>query len=215
MPNYAWNTMTMKCRDFKAFVANRDTNCDARDTVDFNVLIPKPNDISPVSGTETDRAFLYFTSNHGTLSWEETLRNSNNALAPFDRYIYDILIERIKEGKVSDEEGEALYKQGEELHKIALKYGAYDWYDWCYKNWGTKWNAFDFELEYDDEEDDGNICFKFTTAWGAPEEWIKELSRHCDFDIYTDIEGYESRYKYVCENGVLRAYKTEYVEFDI
>ena len=39
-------------------------------------------------------------------------------------------------------------------------YGSKDWYDWCVKNWGTKWNACGTEF---DESNPTQI--KFDTAW--------------------------------------------------
>ena len=48
-------------------------------------------------------------------------------------------------------------------------YGYTDWHDWCIGNWGTKWNAFETEIR------DG--CLYFQTAWGAPLNVIKELSK--------------------------------------
>jgi len=43
-------------------------------------------------------------------------------------------------------------------------YGYDNWYDWAYKNWGTKWGC------YDGEYDDG--IYSFTTAWNSVSELI-------------------------------------------
>lgn len=40
-----------------------------------------------------------------------------------------------------------------------------NWYDWAYRYWGTKWNAYD--------TDPGSYCF--TTAWDAPRMWLEAL----------------------------------------
>jgi len=42
--------------------------------------------------------------------------------------------------------------------ELKRKYGVDNWYDWAYKNWGTKWGCYDHEL-------DGNTI-RFSTAWG-------------------------------------------------
>lgn len=51
-------------------------------------------------------------------------------------------------------------------------HGENNWYDWSRKHWGTKWNAYDQEI---DDETDTSITFKFCTAWGFPEPVIKKL----------------------------------------
>ena len=38
-------------------------------------------------------------------------------------------------------------------------------YDWCYQNWGTKWDAYD-RSEGDIDEECGYAEFEFHTAWG-------------------------------------------------
>lgn len=57
-------------------------------------------------------------------------------------------------------------KQHDEL---VQKYGHADWYSWCLKNWGTKWNA------YDQYETSNGVVFQ--TAWSSPFELIQLLSK--------------------------------------
>ena len=45
------------------------------------------------------------------------------------------------------------------------KYGAKDWYEWCNKNWGTKWDASDAVITVDDEY---QVGYSFQTAWAPP-----------------------------------------------
>jgi hypothetical protein len=219
MPNYAWNEMSIKKKDFDEFVKCRDENCPEKNIVDFNVLIPMPADISDESGTETDHTFLYFVSEKGTLTWNEIINKYGEFMRGICSYSYDNLLKHIENEWYTAEDLNRMYKRGEELYEAAKKYGAFDWYNWRYKYWGTKWNAFDCELEdwpdkNDPEEAEYKMYLRFTTAWGAPEEWIKELAKHCDFTINTDIEGCDDRYRYVCENGELNAYKTEFVPYE-
>jgi hypothetical protein len=51
--------------------------------------------------------------------------------------------------------------------------GHYDWYDWSIEHWGTKWNSYGFEIEY---EDDNQFSFHFDTAWGFPEPIFEKLA---------------------------------------
>ena len=43
-----------------------------------------------------------------------------------------------------------------------------NWYDWCCRNWGTKWDITHPFISDDAEED--SITFSFDTAWGPPIE---------------------------------------------
>lgn len=45
-----------------------------------------------------------------------------------------------------------------------------NWYDWCIVNWGTKWNAYDFEAA-------GTGKYTFYTAWDPPVPVVRSLSR--------------------------------------
>ena len=56
------------------------------------------------------------------------------------------------------------------------------WYSWQLRNWGTKWNTYDDELSYID--DDTCLYYHFDTAWSPPEEAIEALRK-----IYTKDMG--------------------------
>lgn len=212
MPNYAWNRMSMKASDYKKYVEGIDE--DGNPTVDFNVLIPMPKCYEGIpSGTETDMAFVCYVSNKLEKGWTYVAEKINELLPNANKYkfsSYKIDYDRLS----SDVDLDTLYSKGEQIVENIKNYNAIDWYDWCCDNWGTKWNAFDVEVEDIDEEND--ICwFKFTTAWCAPEGWIKELSKHCDFTINCEVEGSDTRYRYVCENGVLRYFESDFVEKEL
>ena len=49
--------------------------------------------------------------------------------------------------------------------EMVKKYGAMDWYDWAVKNWGTKWGAYNVEVNTDCIEDEV-LTYYFRTAWG-------------------------------------------------
>ena len=51
-------------------------------------------------------------------------------------------------------------------------YGGRNWYDWCNRRWGTKWNSDDTKLE----EHAGCLVYSFYTAWSSCEPVIEELS---------------------------------------
>lgn len=59
------------------------------------------------------------------------------------------------------------------------KYGCDNWYDWSIKNWGTKWNAYEF-IPHDSNEESNQI--KFCTAWDTVPPIIRVLS-----EMYPDV----------------------------
>lgn len=50
-----------------------------------------------------------------------------------------------------------------------LNFGFANWYDWSLHNWGTKWNAYSQSLV--------ERGIKFDTAWSAPVDLIRDLSK--------------------------------------
>jgi hypothetical protein len=59
-------------------------------------------------------------------------------------------------------------KMREELVNL---YGTYNQFEWCKKNWGTKWDAFDVVVNIVDNE------LIFSTIEGPPDKFLKEFSR--------------------------------------
>jgi hypothetical protein len=92
-------------------------------------------------------------------------------------------------------------EQDDERHEHP-KYGvSEDGYDWCTKNWGTKWNSSKVVVRAFPR----SVIFQFNTAWAPPHPIIGSLARrftplcftHCYFEagvgyqgcsIYTDGE---------------------------
>lgn len=68
----------------------------------------------------------------------------------------------------------------EELKAIALKCGSTNWYDWCNRNWGVKWDAAmvsGVDVLINEKWNDGEIRCDFETPWGPPEGVYNELVR--------------------------------------
>lgn len=61
------------------------------------------------------------------------------------------------------QENNPIIKLGQIAFDNKKKYGAATWYDWCNKNWGTKWNAYSVEI------DARSRLITFQTAWSEPE----------------------------------------------
>ena len=52
-------------------------------------------------------------------------------------------------------------------------HGAADWYTWCIKNWGTKWDI----DAYSEEPSNNEIVYEFDSAWSPPIKAIETLSK--------------------------------------
>lgn len=59
-------------------------------------------------------------------------------------------------------------------------YGDKNWYDWSRANWGTKWNAYGYDADYDYSQSDS---LWFQTAWSAPHPILRKLS-----EMFPEIE---------------------------
>ena len=65
------------------------------------------------------------------------------------------------------------------------------WYMWCVNNWGTKWDACDKSVEYEDSE---ILALTFNTAWSPPEgivEKLREKYPELSFSCFYDEPGCE------------------------
>lgn len=81
-----------------------------------------------------------------------------------------------------------------------MKYGATNWYDWCIKYWGTKWNAYrygGYEVELLGI-DDRYISYCFDTAWSIPYPYydqlrkeLKKISSSCKFHVKWRDEAFD------------------------
>lgn len=127
---------------------------------DFNKIIPKPEELDIMSSSDGERGMRF-------------LLGEKSELNTFDE------------------------KRREEAIRLGAKYlvnrslyGAKDWYDWSKWHWGTKWNAYDVEVE-------GNQV-RFNTAWNAPGPIYQKLAEmfpdYCIEVAYADED-------YGCNTG--------------
>jgi len=73
-------------------------------------------------------------------------------------------------------------------------------YEWCWDNWGTKWNA--CEVEFHVEND--IIVITFSTAWEPPKPVIEAISREFPelrLQLYYYEGGGGFKGEFVCEDG--------------
>jgi hypothetical protein len=96
--------------------------------------------------------------------------------------------------------------------KLKEKYGATDWYDWCVRNWGTKWDVKAELIEIDNN----SIEYYFDSAWSPPIEAIKKISRNypeLEFTLEYNEPGMGFKGKFVTKNGyTLENKSSDYTE---
>jgi hypothetical protein len=82
-------------------------------------------------------------------------------------------------------------KTEEEIQALTEKYGAGDWYSWSIKNWGCKWDARDFDIYEDNNED--FLSLRFDTPWGPPIDFYRTFAEDYKVTISADYreEGME------------------------
>lgn len=83
----------------------------------------------------------------------------------------------------------------EERMAKALTFSGSGWYDWNVREWGTKWDANDAELDTDLAELDGHInntlSYRFSTAWSVPTPVFEAMIRQhptLDFEFSSEEE---------------------------
>ena len=113
-------------------------------SIDFNKLIPKPQALNIEAGIRTE-----------------------NGLAAYRRFIAgDITAKDFKKDHPAE------WALGRQAYENIRQYGSPTWYEWCNKNWGTKWNAYScVELGKDDD------TLEFFTAWSSVPTILEALSK--------------------------------------
>lgn len=164
MPNYVINKVTINgsvetISKIKEQILNYDDGQGNTRDFSFQTIIPRPKSLDIESSTMVDKAIEYIRANDD----EKALIESAYFLDKDYREKYISLankaIENIK------------------------KYGYKDWYDWSRNNWGTKWDAFETSVDFDDT----TICLTFQTAWSTPEPVFFELAEQYP-DIAIEVE---------------------------
>lgn len=94
------------------------------------------------------------------------------------------------------------------------KYGSATWYEWRIARWGTKWDAYEQEVE---DETDTMVRLTFWTAWSTPSEVMQALSaKFPTLEIsvdYADEDMGSNCGSYRCEDGCIDYTETGDYEF--
>lgn len=113
-------------------------------SIDFNKLIPMPESLDIEAGS-----------------------NINDGLAAYRRFMSGD-----KAAETFRKERPEAWALGKRAYENIQQYGAPTWYEWCNRNWGTKWNAYSC-AEIDKNAD----TMEFMTAWSSVPGILEALSR--------------------------------------
>jgi hypothetical protein len=127
-------------------------------SIDFNTLIPMPNDLDVESGSIINELLSIYSYHYG-LPTEviNYVNNKHNFIIISTNNIDKIYDKLTKALKINIESINALAKRY--IDNI-IKYGGPTWYEWRCNNWNTKWNAYEF-LPFNEMRN----YIQFNTAW--------------------------------------------------
>lgn len=178
MPNWVQNLMIVEKKHIGKILDNEGN-------VNFNIICPMPLSLDIQSIYDPEAAMYYYLTIHA----QKTLNNIsfnksdeiittliNNQVDSF----FDIS-HFLNRGKTRlpyivehfpDTNLDELYKMGKILTSNYLNYGSPTWYEWCNRNWGTKWNAC---YSHFLGENENYAYISFCTAWSPPDKYFNKL----------------------------------------
>lgn len=156
MPNHVQNILTFggsaeAVKKVMDFIKGNNADDNGTSLIDFNVIVPMPEELRIEETTAGEEAMLYLS-----------LKNEDEKSEQFEKL-------REKVEGWSEENREEYMKLGRAYAKNLDLYGARTWHDWRLMNWGTKWNAYGQHL-------DGNLSIWFRTANNTPGPAIARLA---------------------------------------
>ena len=174
MPNHTANNFTIigPKATVLAFVERaKDKNSNEMDPqqLSFNSFIPLPKELKNISSPvrimtqpEIDKVWA---------DWNE--RKSQDKLGAFEK-----------------DRPFGLGVTREQSEELLAKYGSVDWYDWCVRNWGTKWDCYDVTEWSVHERDEytASATIYYETAWSpATALWLTVSQEYPDCEFYHEF----------------------------
>lgn len=187
MPNWCRNTMIVD-KKYHDLIINKEGE------VDFNVILPMPEELEVQCGGFNSRDIYMYLSKKNSVAHSAVLEMPQaKAMAErlFTRSLEKEAEQALKEvmdliaknnnSTVSKEVNNS-YNEGKKLVNNYINYGCTTWYEWRCRTWGTKWNAHTSRVS------DKEIVFH--TPWGPPAGWLDKLaSKGVPFALNWSEEG--------------------------
>lgn len=187
---------------------------EGRDAIDFNRLIPMPDELDIVYSSDLFQAigvYLTLINPNNTIKAEGLEKLNTDTFGDIVNRLHEgafispntmLKIEEIKQivkGLTdSTSIGEVIGKGKMGINNL-MKYGAVSWCEWCCKNWGTERNAYKQSVESD-------TSISFNTAWTIPEPILQNLAKLCyDHNVWFEgqfvSDDWQSRSGWFKSNG--------------
>jgi hypothetical protein len=169
MPNHCSNWIWITAKNSEQQDKIIDLLGSSSSVLDFNRLIPIPEEFKDIStgGQTIDGKQVDLWRTVHSCDYNEKIR------------IYQCeVLNRTDKGLELDKnkfQCKDVIIPDDELKELQQKYGHVGSYNWCWENWGTKWNAYtvkrDIILNSHNVSDQNKgiwINYEFTTAWEPP-----------------------------------------------
>lgn len=136
-------------------------------SIDFNKLIPMPDDLNIESGSRTDAGLELYTK----FMAESAAVAQATMFAPKDK-CSAVVGAHLEKWHEIEQKNQETWNLGEKAFQNIKKYGCPTWYEWCNEHWGTKWNAYGYHALNSKAD-----TMVFFTAWGSVPKLIAALSK--------------------------------------
>lgn len=164
MPNHCWNeiAITGHRSDIDKFV---EKLTESGKEFTFSTFVPQPPNV--LKGTSGSANFVL-----GENSWEVTTMTQEEAEKEGLEFY---------SGRYGSTEDGVMYTEEEMKEE-----GLVDWYNWNLDNWGTKWDAYEVQVE---RQSDNILVITFDSAWSPPIPVIQAMqTQHPELSIIATYE---------------------------
>ena len=168
MPNHVTNVLTLRGepKQIRAMLGAIQYDDLGIGSVDFNKIIPMPESLNIEASGQMNTGLKAYQDFLEVYTLDGTIHQDN--LKNIPRKSEDVFLQQRSDIRPEEWElGKAAW------NNIRL-YGAPTWYEWCNRNWGTKWNSYGYDGMVGGYPS-GNTL-RFLTAWSAPHPVMEKLA---------------------------------------
>ena len=174
MPNHITNLLTITGpeADVDAMLAKCVRPVEGKPAFDFNAIIPQP---ACVEGTESSNV-----TEIGFYALTGLVRNefpcsfgASDPLKFYRDFPRHLMVTRKHFLEWLTEHHPDVVEKGRKTLQCFRETGCMSWYEWNTENWGTKWDAYEYEPV---SRSEGCAVLRFQTAWSPPRPVLAALA---------------------------------------